>query len=228
MRRVFKTVRWVVIGGAIAAVALSVAAVLPWRWVDPPTTAFMLQDRWANDRAPNQQWVGLEHISPELQIAVVASEDQLFPVHHGFDIKSIAEALDEPAGRRRGASTISQQVAKNLYLWSGRSYPRKALEAWLTVLIELFWDKRRILEVYLNIAEFGRGTYGAFAASTTLFGKSPLQLTRYEAALLAAVLPNPKGRRADRPSAYVHQRAGEIMMSIEALGGPGYLRGVTR
>lgn len=224
MRRLLRIARRVAIWGGTVFLLLSVAAVLPWRWVDPPTTSFMLQERWTEDRRPNQHWVPLERISRQLQIAVIASEDQLFPVHHGFDLKSIAEALDEPAGQRRGASTISQQVAKNLYLWGGRSYVRKGVEAWLTLLIELFWSKQRILEVYLNVAEFGRGIYGAYAAGTALFDKSPGGLTRYESALLAAVLPNPKWRRADRPSEYVRRRAGEILVTIEALGGVAYLR----
>lgn len=202
----------------------SIGLILPWRWLDPPFTSFILQDWWAYKRAPQQQWLPLSKISKQLQIAVIASEDQLFPAHYGFDLKMIADAMEEQPHRRRGASTISQQVAKNLYLWSGRSYLRKGVEAWLTVLIELLWPKERILEVYLNTAEFGRGIFGAGAASQKLFKKSAAGLTRYEAALLTAVLPNPKWRRAHRPSKYVKKRADEIMQAITVLGGVQYLQ----
>ena len=126
-------------------------------------------------------------------------------------------------GRARGASTISQQVAKNLFLWSGRSWMRKGLEAWYTVLIEALWSKRRILEVYLNIAQFGHGVYGAEAAAQTFFGKPASRLARAEAARLAAVLPNPESRRADAPGNYVLQRQQEIEQQMAALGGTGYL-----
>src|SRR5690606_5359153 len=129
----------------------------------------------------------------------IAAEDQKFPVHHGFDFDSIADALNERRTRRRGASTISQQVAKNLYLWNGHSYVRKGIEAYLTLWIETLWTKERILAVYLNIAEFGPGVYGAPAASRRYFHKSASRLTLYESALLAAVLPNPKRMSAGRP-----------------------------
>lgn len=203
---------------------VSVALVLPFRWIDPPTTAFILRDWWSHRQKPVQRWVSLRQISPQLRIAVIASEDQLFPVHHGFDLKMIADAIEESPERRRGASTISQQVAKNLYLWSGHSYLRKGIEAWLTILIEILWPKQRILEVYLNIAEFGRGIYGADAAARQLFKKPPARLNRYEASLLAAVLPNPRWRKAHRPSPYVRKRAVEIMLAIRELGGVAYLR----
>lgn len=202
----------------------SIALVLPFRWINPPITAFMLQDWWTSGRRPAHEWVALHDISPQLRVAVIASEDQLFPVHYGFDLKMIADAMEEEPDKRRGASTISQQVAKNLYLWNGRSYARKVIEAWLTLLIETFWPKERILEVYLNIAEFGRGIYGARTASRRLFGKAPGRLNRYEAALLTAVLPNPKWRKANQPSPYVRKRAVEIMLAIRDLGGVAYLQ----
>lgn len=220
LKRLWRLAAW----SAAVFLGFSVVLVLPLRWADPPTSAFMLQYRLESGRGPHHRWVPLERISPQLAIAAVASEDQLFPLHYGFDLKSIAEALEEPGGTRRGASTISQQVAKNLYLWGGRSYVRKALEAWLTLLIELLWPKERILEIYLNIAEFGRGVYGAQAASTRFFDKPAASLNRYEAALLTAVLPNPRYRRADRPSRYVRQRASEIIEAVEQLGGPTYLK----
>ena len=150
---------------------------------------------------------------------------QKFPFHHGFDVEAIQDAIAdaEDGDRLRGASTISQQVAKNLFLWNGRSFVRKGLEAYFTVLIETMWPKRRILEVYLNIAEFGDGVYGAAAASERFFHKTPAQLGSRESALLAAVLPNPRRYRANPPSGYVAQRAEWIERQAAQLGGPSYL-----
>ena len=152
---------------------------------------------------------------------MVASEDQKFPDHWGFDVEAIEKAyeLNQHRHRVHGASTISQQVAKNLYLWSGRSYFRKALEAYFTVLIESCWPKRRILEIYLNIAEFGYGTYGAEAAAQRFFHKPASRLTRSDAAVLAAVLPNPQHYLASAPSRYVEQRRDWILNQMQALGG---------
>lgn len=171
-------------------------------------------------------WVPLERISANAAIAVIASEDQTFAEHFGFDLEMIRKAVDHNAkGRRiRGASTITQQVAKNLFLWSGRSYLRKGLEAWFTIWIEVLWPKSRILEVYLNVAEFGRGTYGVEAASQRFFDKPAKRLTRSEAARLAAVLPNPRRLRADRPSAYVQRRTTTIEAQMRAIGGAAYLK----
>ena len=165
----------------------------------------------------------MSEISLAVPIAVVAAEDQKFPHHHGFDFQSLSDALREDRRHRRGASTISQQLAKNLYLWPGRSLLRKALEAYFTVLIELTWPKRRILEVYLNVVEFGPKVYGIDAASRLFFGKPPNGITSREAALLAAVLPSPKRMSALRPSKYVRKRAAEIEAAVRDLGGPGYL-----
>lgn len=209
------------------ALAVSVAAVAALRWVDPPLSAFMLWDRLGNDRELRHEWVSLEKISPHLRITVVAAEDQKFPAHFGFDFQSIAEALDENRKRQRGASTITQQVAKNLFLWNGHSYIRKLIEAWFAALIELFWSKQRILEVYLNIAEFGPGIYGAEAAGQAFFGKPAYRLNAYESALLAAVLPNPRRMSAARPSSYVHGRAWEILLAARDLGGAKYLESGT-
>jgi monofunctional biosynthetic peptidoglycan transglycosylase len=214
---------WILWTGLVFVLG-SIALVLPLRWLNPPITAFMLKDWWVSGQHPAHAWVSLNRISPQLRIAVIASEDQLFPVHYGFDLKMIADAIEESPEQRRGASTISQQVIKNLYLWDGRSYLRKGIEAWLTLLIELFLPKERILEIYLNIAEFGRGIYGANVASQRLFGKGPGQLNLYEAALLTAVLPNPKWRKANKPSSYVRKRAFEIMLAIQELGGVTYLQ----
>ena len=219
----------------LAAVLLSVLSVLLLRYVDPWTSAFMVDARIASwfddDPRPwrlQHVWRDYSQISAQLPLAVVASEDQRFPDHRGFDIKQIRKAMDEAqrGGRARGASTISQQVAKNLFLWNGRSWVRKGLEAWFTVLIETLWPKRRILEVYLNSAEFGRGIYGAEAAAQAFFHKNAARLTRDEAARLAAVLPNPVRMRADRPSRYVQRRQREIAAQMAALGGTAYLSGL--
>lgn len=219
----------------IAAVAL-LLTVLLLRWVPPPTTAFMVADRVGAmlegdfGYRNGYDWVPLEDISPQAALAVIASEDQRFPFHAGFDFESIRKAVryNERAAKRgrplRGASTLSQQVAKNLFLWSGRSWPRKALEAGITLLIEALWPKERILEVYLNVAEFGRGTYGVQAASQRFFRKDAKRLTRREAATLAAVLPAPKQWRVDAPSPRVQRRRDAIMVQMRLLGGPAFLR----
>lgn len=210
----------------LAVVLLSLLLTLPLRWLNPPITAFILLDGAATSSQMRQRWTPLEQIAPSMPIAVVASEDQRFPTHFGFDFTSIWQAIHEEDGPMRGASTLSQQLSKNLYLWSGRSLFRKGIEAWFTLLIELTWPKERILEVYLNVVEFGPGVYGVGQASETFFGKSPSQLTRYEASLLAAVLPNPKRLSAQRPSNYVYQRAYDIRNAIRYLGGPSYLAGI--
>ncbi len=206
---------------------LSVGCVAMFRWINPPYSAFMAEAQiaaWAGRDSSyvfRYSWVDLSRISPNLPLAVVASEDQKFPEHWGFDVESIekAYALNQHSHRVRGASTISQQVAKNLFLWSGRSYFRKGLEAYFTVLIEGCWPKRRILEIYLNIAEFGHGTYGAEAAAQRFFRKSAARLSRGDAAVLAAVLPNPVRLSAAAPSRYVQQRRDWILGQMQALGG---------
>ena len=205
------------------AVLATAGWVWPWRFVAPPTTAFMLRDWITRGEAPRYRWLPLSQISPQLAIAVVAAEDQRFPDHHGFDFGSIQRALEEGRRRPRGASTISQQVAKNLFLWPGRSFARKTGEAWLTIFIEALWPKRRILEVYLNTAEFGRGVFGAGAASEIYFGKPARQLTLAESSLLAAALPHPKRSSVSQPSPYLRQRAEAIEAAARGLGGSGYL-----
>jgi len=210
-------------GASLALFLLTIAMVLPWRWFAPPTSAFMLRARLLSDIPVHYRWTPWGRISPQLAIAVVAAEDQKFPFHHGFDFESIAQALEEKGGPRRGASTISQQVAKNLFLWPGKNYIRKGLEAYLTLFIETLWPKRRILEIYLNVAEFGPGTFGAGAASRQFFAKPAIGLSLWEASLLAAVLPNPKRMSAQRPSDYVRRRAWEIRSWIHKLGGRHYL-----
>jgi monofunctional biosynthetic peptidoglycan transglycosylase len=212
----------------IAVPALTVALILPWRWLPPPITAFILRERLVSDEPVYYDWVPYEQISANLAISVVAAEDQKFPIHHGFDWESIQEALE--AARNgddlRGASTISQQVAKNLYLTPGQNWVRKGTEAYLTAWIELLWPKRRILEVYMNVAEFGPGVFGVGAASERLVGKPPAELSGYDASVLAAVLPSPKRMFVDNPSTYVRTRAGQIRTSVRQLGGGGYLAGL--
>lgn len=208
-------------------VAASVLAVGAFRWLPVPFTSFMLQDRLAAlaSREPGYRyahdWVAWRDISPHAALAVIAAEDQNFMVHAGFDLEAIDQALDERRhGRRqRGASTVTQQLAKNLFLWPGRSWLRKGLEACFTMLIEALWPKQRILEVYLNSAEFGRGTWGIEAASRRYFGKPASRLGRHEAALLAAVLPSPVRLRADRPSSYLRGRQAWILAQMAQLRG---------
>jgi monofunctional biosynthetic peptidoglycan transglycosylase len=217
---------------ALAAwIAVTVTTVVALRWVNPPTTAFMLRDRLGaalggdEDYAFRHEWRDWDRISPYAALAVVAAEDQKFPQHHGFDLEQIDKALaDRERGRRvRGASTISQQVAKNLFLWPGQSWLRKGLEAGITVLIELAWPKQRVLEVYLNVAEFGRGTWGVQAASRRYFGRDADRLTKSQAALLAAVLPAPQRYSVAAPGPYVRKRQRWIERQMAALGGPSYL-----
>jgi monofunctional biosynthetic peptidoglycan transglycosylase len=223
----------IVVVAAFLATALPVVAM---RWIDPWYSAFMLDaalDARSSGRSnyrTDYRWVDLERISPHAAVAVIASEDQLFPFHAGFDFKSIREAVrrnEAQASRRRprmrGASTISQQVAKNLFLWSGKSYLRKGLEAYFTLLIELTWPKERILEVYLNVAQFGDGIYGVEAAAQRYWRKPAARLDRWEAATLAAVLPNPLRLRANAPSPYVQLRRDQILGQMRGLGGASYL-----
>jgi monofunctional biosynthetic peptidoglycan transglycosylase len=214
-----------------AGVLASVVATLLLRWVPPFFSALMVE-RHAYALFTGQpynaqyEWVGWQKIAAAAPLAVIASEDQRFADHRGFDIESIQDAMeDAERGRRlRGASTISQQVAKNIFLWPGRSYIRKGLEAYFTVLIEALWPKRRILEVYLNVAEFGDGLFGVEAASQRYFRKPAARLSAEEAALLAAVLPNPHRLRAGRPSAYVLERRDWILRQMDQLGGTGYIK----
>jgi monofunctional biosynthetic peptidoglycan transglycosylase len=202
----------------LSTAMLSFLVVLAFRSLPVPTTAFMLQD---DEPVLRHEWVSWAKISGHVAVAVIAAEDQKFPVHDGFDFNAIDQALDDAGrGRRqRGASTISQQVAKNLFLWPGHSWARKGLEAWFTILIEALWPKQRILEVYLNSAEFGRGIWGVEAASRKYFGKPAALLTQREAALLAAVLPSPKRMNAANPSAYVQRRQDWILNQMRRLGG---------
>lgn len=225
-----RLLRWLLVA-LVCWVLLGIVAVFLLRFVPPVTSAFMVE-RWLDAHVDSSDkvtihyhWQPLGKISSDLPIACVAAEDQKFPFHHGFDVEAIQSALAEAddGERLRGASTISQQVAKNLFLWSGRSFARKGLEAYFTVLIEALWPKHRIVEMYVNIAEFGDGIYGADAASHAFFGIPASSLNAQQAAQLAAVLPNPRRYRANPPSPYVQQRADWIRRQIRQLGGPEYL-----
>jgi monofunctional biosynthetic peptidoglycan transglycosylase len=223
---------WRLLGiGLLGWVAFSWLFVFVLRFVPPWTSAMMMERRISalvhgeKDFRFRHRWVGWDQVSPLVPLAMVAGEDQKFPFHHGFDVDAIQDALDaaDDGKRLRGASTISQQTAKNLFLWNGRSFVRKGLEAYFTVLIEATWPKQRILEVYVNIVELGDGVYGVGAASDTFFHASPSRLSASQAARLAAVLPNPGRFRVDRPTAYVQGRANWIQQQMAQLGGPDYV-----
>ncbi len=208
---------------ALAGLLCSVGSVALLRFIDPPMWSWRIERALfppAKITQVRHQWVDLESISKELQLAVIAAEDQRFADHNGFDMDAINAALkhNQHSERVRGASTLSQQTAKNLFMWSDRSFLRKGLEAWFTLLMELGWGKARILEVYLNIVEFGPGIYGAEAAARTYFGKPASRLTRYESSLLAAALPNPWRYRVKPPSPYVQKRSVWIRRQMGQLG----------
>lgn len=213
----------------------TVAQVLVLRVVDPPFSSFMAirqAEAWgAGDWGFRiaYDWRDLDEMAASLPVALIAAEDQNFAVHTGFDLAAIEHARkrNERGGRLRGGSTISQQLAKNLFLWQGRSAPsrwlRKGVEAWYTVLVELLWPKRRILEVYANIAEFGDGIYGAQAAARSFFGRDAASLTTTQCARLAAVLPSPKRYSASRPGPYVQRQTQRIERNMRQIGGTGYV-----
>ena len=226
LARLLRGLLYLVLGWLV----LSFLTVLSLRWVDPPTSAFMTRERianWSDDKFElRHRWVDWSQIAAPMKVAVIASEDQMFPEHNGFDFQQINKAIEqrERGRRNRGASTISQQVAKNLFLWPGRSWVRKGLEVFYTVLIEWLWPKQRILEVYLNIAEFGPGVFGVGAASEKYFRKPAARLSNNDAALLAAVLPSPKRMKVATPSRYVQMRQRQIMSQMRGIGGNAMLR----
>ena len=206
-RASFRPVRWLAkwaLRGALVAGAVLLVSVFGYGIFDPPTTPYMIAEA-RRLGSVDHQWVDLEEIAPVMARVVVAAEDANYCQHWGFDMAAIRDALDE--GANRGASTISQQVVKNVYLWQGRSWARKALEAVMTPLVEAVWTKRRILEVYLNVAEFGEGVFGVEAAARLYFRVGPEALSSAQAARLAAVLPNPKARSVRAPTAFVRARA---------------------
>jgi len=216
-RIVLKTIMWFMI--------VSVVSVIVFRWVPVPVTPLMLircVEQKMDGKAVRlkRDWEPLENISPKLQLAVVCSEDQNYLKHFGFDFGAIEKAMKEAeeGGRKRGASTITQQTAKNVFLWPGRSYIRKAFEVWFTLLIELFWSKERIMEVYLNSIEMGDGVYGAEAAAQFWYKKSAKKLSKDEAAGIAAVLPNPRQYKANPPSGYMLKRREWIKQQMNFWG----------
>jgi len=214
----------------LALAACSLLLVLGLRFLPPPTSAFMLARQFEALRHGESQfvlkhtWRPLAQLPDTLVLAVIAAEDQRFPTHHGFDFEQLQKVLEDSSDKPlRGASTISQQLAKNLFLWSGRSFVRKGLEAWFTALIEVSWPKRRIVEVYLNVVEFGDGIYGAEAAAQTFFQRPAKRLSTAQSARLAAVLPSPRRFHAARPSAYVQRRQRWIEQQMQQLGGTSYI-----
>jgi monofunctional biosynthetic peptidoglycan transglycosylase len=221
-RRLLALAGW----AGVAVLASTVLAAVVFRFVPVPFSALMVQRRvqsWSSEKpyTARHQWVPLEDIAPCMGVAVIAGEDQNFPEHFGFDWKAIEKAVEhnEKSRRKRGASTVSMQTAKNLFLWETRSWVRKGFEVYFTLLIESTWSKKRILEVYLNIVEFGDGIFGVEAASRAFFGKPAKRLSASEAALLAAVLPNPHKFRANAPSEYVRGRQEWILGQMRQLGG---------
>jgi monofunctional biosynthetic peptidoglycan transglycosylase len=213
-------------GFVLAFLGVSAGLVLLLRFLPVPMTAFMAQrqvEAWVSGRpyVARHHWTPLEQISPSMGVAVIAAEDQNFEEHYGFDWKAIEKAMahNEHSRKKRGASTVSQQTAKNLFLWESRSWARKGLEVYFTLLLEVCWSKRRILEVYLNSVEFGDGVYGVEAASRKFFGRSAGSISPPQAALLAAVLPSPRRFRADAPSGYLRGRQEWILRQMRQLGG---------
>jgi monofunctional biosynthetic peptidoglycan transglycosylase len=202
--------------------------VLMYRWLNPPMTTVMLEKWWQSEHSSydiRQTWLDWDALPANVALAVVTSEDQNFLNHHGVDLNAIYRAIKASAegNNLRGASTITQQVAKNLYLWTGRSWIRKGLELWFSLLIEVLWPKQRILEMYLNIAEWGEGVFGIEAASYYYFGRSSAQLTDYQAALLACALPSPLRFNPGSPSSYLKSRAHWNLQQQSKLGGTTWL-----
>lgn len=226
LRRGLRFLMFVILG----FVGLSVLLVLVFRVVPVFGSTVMLErkiESWVSGEpiSIHQQWRPWASLSDNAKLAVIASEDQRFPMHHGFDFNQMQKALDAwfSGDSLRGASTISQQTAKNLFLWTDRTWVRKGFEAWFTVLIELLWPKERILEVYLNIVEWDSGVFGLEAAAQHYFGVSANQLSAVQASRLAAILPNPREWSASRPSAYIQQRSQWIRQQMRQLGGSAYL-----
>lgn len=215
----------------LALMLLSILLVLSIRWLNPPFSALMLEQQISakltgQSYQSQRTWIPWQNLPDNLKMAVIAGEDQQFASHYGFDIAAIRAAIahNQSSSSIRGASTLSQQVAKNTFLWSSRSWLRKALEAWFTVWIELLWSKERILEVYLNSAEWGPGVFGAEAAAQYHFHRSAPYLSNQQAYLLAAVLPSPLTRSPSQPSAATARRAQWIGKQVQQLGASHYLK----
>ena len=215
LKRIWRLIKWIFIW----LIILQFVYIILLKWMDPPITTTQLFS-WLSGHGLKRDYVNRDHISPYAKLAVIASEDQLFPDHNGFDWKSIKKAMEynkRKPGRIHGASTISQQVAKNVFLWQGKSFIRKGLEAYFTFMIETVWGKKRILEVYLNVAEMGEGIFGIEKAAQIYFNKSASQLTRQEAAMIAACLPNPKKLKVKPASSYIMSRSRVIQRQMANL-----------
>lgn len=229
--KVFKNIFAKILKIILGFFLITFFSVFIMRWINPVTSSIMIQrkiDALINFKERQmiaQEWFSYDEISLQMPLAIIAAEDQNFPFHFGFDVEQIEKAIEQSKrGRRlRGASTITQQVAKNLFLWEDRSFVRKGIEAYFTLLIELLWSKKRTLEVYMNIVEMGDMIFGVGAASRIYFKKTPDKLTRSQAALLTAVIPNPRRFSVRNPSNYILRRQNWIINQMSSLGGTAYL-----
>lgn len=214
-----KILKWVGIV-LLACIGLSILSVIVYRFVNPPVTLLMISRSFEPGKAEKRKWVSYENIPQSMIDAVVASEDNLFAEHNGFDFEEMKKAhqQNKEGKRLRGASTITQQMCKNVFLWEKRSYVRKALEAWFTVWVELLWNKQRIMEVYLNVIEMGKGIYGIDAAARTYYRKSATQLSREEAAMITTILPSPRKRNPAKPTPYMLNRQQQILDLMNKIG----------
>ncbi len=214
---IIKLLRWC----AYLIVITTIVLVFPLRWVDPPTSSYIMRYEKAALRDARHQWVDFDQIAWQMPLAAIAAEDQQFPNHWGLDLRQIRLAFKHNATRSTplGASTISQQTVKNLYLWPSRSLFRKGLEAWLAIAMELMLSKKRILEIYLNIAQFGKSVFGIGAASYHYFGQPAINLNHYQASLLAASLPTPSSSNPAKPSSYLRERGLALRKQMRQLGG---------
>jgi monofunctional biosynthetic peptidoglycan transglycosylase len=233
VRSLFRRIRSWIFKLSLLFLIATILPVVTLRFLAPPVTALMIERRiesWFGEGkySPAYRWVSFDKIAPVMGAAVIASEDQNFPQHFGFDWKAIQKAMDhnERSTRTKGASTLTQQTSKNLFLWSGRSWIRKGFEAYFTLLLESLWSKKRILETYLNIVEFGDGIYGVEAAAQHYFGKPASRLTPSESALLAAVLPNPRRYSVKSPGPYVRDRQQWILQQMDQLGGASMVKAI--
>lgn len=225
-KKVLTLIRKLIIKTILWFIAISVFSVIFFRWVPVPITPLMVircveQKMDGKDLKLSKTWKPLEKISPSLQLAVVCAEDQNFLTHNGFDFAAIQKAIkhNEISKRKRGASTISQQVAKNVFLWNGRSWVRKGFEVYFTFLIETIWSKERIMEVYLNVIEMGKGIYGAEAASQEYFNRSAIKITKQQAATIAVILPSPLRYNAKNPSGFLQGRINWTLNQMNHWGG---------
>jgi monofunctional biosynthetic peptidoglycan transglycosylase len=230
VKTLFNKIKILAIKLLVVFFMFSFLQVLLLKWIDPLTSSVMFQREFnpfsSFEKSISYEWYNYDDISKEIVLAVIASEDQNFPVHFGFDFDQIGKAFKEKnkRGSLRGASTITQQVAKNLFLWEGKSFIRKGFEAYYTILIEAFWSKRRIMEIYINIAEMGDNIFGVGVASKIYLKKIPAKLSKQESALIAAVLPNPTKFSVKNPSVYVKERQAWILEQMRLLGGLSYIK----